>query len=355
MKRFMLLIALIAMISGLSANPVINRYIARVWFDDADDFHVLFGDESWWEDFEVTDLSFTTSAGTYILPPSYVQPPDPVFSINLSQEIPGFTVQRDADSLALTYPDYYVDEVLRWGPQNDLSVDLRPLSPGQSAVQVRLSIYNGYEHDSVNTWAKDDQIISPNPYEPVSTYTLSVHLEDGNGVPAAGIPIYSSNINYASDDYPAVGQTNASGNWESTGAALRRSILVIDPQTTDPVVSDLIFPEPGETVQLSGVVSSSAADDPHLTPSAGVLSLHPSLLNSSSGSAVNLKYESSGSLDRTAELRLYDLRGRFLDSKAMPASGETVWELPSLGSGIYYIALREQGKLLARGRITVIK
>ncbi|MBW6514092.1 MAG: hypothetical protein K0B87_04990 [Candidatus Syntrophosphaera sp.] len=357
MKRFLLLIVLAALMASLSANVLIPRYIARVWFDDTDDFHVMFGDEAFWEDFDVTDLSFTTSAGTYYLPATYVQPGEPTFIINLSQEIPGFTIQRNEDFLSMAIPYQYFPEELRWGPQNDLSVHIRPLGQGQAAVQVRIDVYTGYgEYDSALTWAKDSQTLCPNSYEVFSNSTLGIHLEDANGAPAAGIPIYSSHLNYAAaSDLYYWGSTNTYGNWERTGDAIRRSILVIDPQTADPVIQELIFPEPGETIQLSGVLSSSAGNDPHLIPSAGVLSLHPSLLNRSSGSAVNLKYESPESLDPTAELRLYDLRGRFLAGKAMPASGIAVWDLPFLGSGIYYIALSEGDRILGRARITVIK
>jgi hypothetical protein len=39
----------------------------------------------------------------------------------------------------------------------------------------------------------------------------------------------------------------------------------------------------------------------------------------------------------------------------MPSSGETVWELPKLSSGIYFISLSERGRILARSKITVLK
>jgi len=121
------------------------------------------------------------------------------------------------------------------------------------------------------------------------------------------------------------------------------------------VIQDLLFPEPGETIHLYGTVNLMGSNDPEQIPPAGVLKLYPSLLSPSSGNTLNLKYESGSPLGQTARLRLYDLRGRLLSGKEMPSSGETVWELPKLSSGIYFISLSERGRILARSKITVLK
>jgi len=196
----------------------------------------MFGDEAWWDGFDggdgfdVSELCFTTSAGSYYLPPCYVQPSESVFVINLSQEIPGFTIERDEDFLSLTNPTdaFFYTEELHWGPQNNLSVDIHPLETGQSAVRVHALAYIGHgEYDLGLSWAKDSQTISPQPYDPVSKYTVKVHLEDSNGNPAPGVTVYNSYHNYATVyDHYYYNQTNPSGNWERTENAIRRSILV---------------------------------------------------------------------------------------------------------------------------------
>ena len=359
MKTVSFLLLILMGLTGLSGNVLVPRFLARVWFDDADDCFVMFGDEAWWDGFEVSDLCFTTSAGSFYLSPYYTQPSESVFVINLNQEIPGFTIQRNEDFLRLscTPARYFYPEELRWGPQNDISVHIHPLAPGQSAVRVYAPDYFGHgEYDTGITWAKDSQTISPDPYTPASTYTLNVHLEDINGSPAAGITVYSSYFEYATvyDQYYN-DPTNSSGNWERTGNAKRRSILVKDPQTNNTVIQELLFPEPGETIQLNGVVSSVSSNASAQLPHTGVLSLYPSLLTLSSGNTINLKYESSSLLGHKSELHLYDLRGRLLSGKEMPSAGETFWDLPKLGSGIYFITLSEGGRILARNRITVLK
>ncbi len=119
---------------------------------------------------------------------------------------------------------------------------MHPLGPGQSAVQIVDPVYFGHgEYDSGNTWAKDSQIISPDPYVPVSNYTVNVHLEDGNGTPAAGITVYSSYFYYATvyDQY-YFDPTNSSGNWNVPDTRCAEH-PVKDPQTGNNVVQELPF------------------------------------------------------------------------------------------------------------------
>jgi len=359
MKKIPLMVMILVVLSVLSANVIDPRFIARVWFDESDACFVMFGDEAWWEGFEVNDCCFTTSAGSYYLPPDYVQPSESVFVINLSQEIPDFTIQRNMDFLRLTNPDnpFFFTEELRWGPQNDTSVHMHALEPGQSAVHVYAPAYAVHGHyDTGRTWAKDNQIDSPDPYNPASNYTLRVHLEDPSGTPAPNIPVYSSYFDYAAVyDHYYNNATDSSGNWERTNDTICRSILVKDPQTQDTVIQELLFPEPGETIQINGVISQAGMPDPEPIPQAGILRCYPSILSRSTGSSINLKYESDIPLGQQAKLAIYDLRGRYLYSKKMPTMGETVWALPGLSSGIYFIALKDSDKILARSKITVYK
>lgn len=357
MKKLLVIAALFLLWAGLSANVLIPRYIARVWFDDSDACHVMFGEEAWWEDFDVLDLSFTTSAGTFYLPDDYQQPEEPFFVINLNQEIPGFSIQRNEDFLDIDLPYHDFPESLRWGLQSDLNIDIRPLTPGQAAVQIRIPVYIGHgEYDSCIIWAKDNQPTNPESYEAIASYTLSVHLEDDGGVPAALFPVYSSIFgNAQANELHYVGTTDNSGNWSFANYAIRRSILVKDPRTGDSVIQELLFPEPEETIQLNGIVNPVSVNDPQQTPPIGKLNLYPSLFGPSTERSLTLNYESVIPLSQVASLRLYDLRGRYISSKEMPISGLTHWELPDLPSGIYFISLTQNDRILDRSRITIFK
>lgn len=50
-----------------------------------------------------------------------------------------------------------------------------------------------------------------------------------------------------------------------------------------------------------------------------------------------------------------DLRGRFLSRTEIPLYGLTHWELPDLSSGICFISMAQNDRILARSRITIFK
>lgn len=358
MKKLLVIAALFLLWAGLSANVYLPRYIARVWFDDSDACHVMFGREAWWGGFDVHDLSFTTSAGTFYLPDDYQLPDEEVFIINLNQEIPGFTIQRSEDFLTLALPNHEIWEGLRWGPPNDFDNDIRPLTPGQAAVHVAIPIPDyGYPYvtGAVYRWAKDNQLTRPVPYEyeAACNCTLSIHLEDSNGAPAWPIPVYSNNWQIAQtavEDFS--GSTDKSGNWFGTDYAIHKSVLVNDLQTGNTVIQEILYPEPGESIHLEGSLSGTY---PLHTLPAGKLNLYPSLFGPSTERSLTLNYESVIPLSQVASLRLYDLRGRYISSKEMPIYGLTHWELPDLPSGIYFISITQNDRILARSRITIFK
>ena len=348
MKKCLVLFALLLLAAGLTANPVIARLIARAWFNDANEFLVVFGEETQMYA-PLPQLSFSTSAGTYFFPDGYTMPVYFPCQINLSQVIPGFTIQREDDFFRLNLDAY--SEILNCGPEVDLVNDMHALSPGQRAVQTRVASVAGWQY---NVWAKDLIQPSPDLYEPSVGYTLNLHVQTTDGAPAPDVPIYLSFTAGLPTNYTTLA-TNAQGDWQLNASAVRTRLQINDPLTNNPVLEEIIFPEPGATIQLNATVSGVAVSDPLLPEGSGQLLLSPSLLNSATGYTVSLKYGREDSFAGTAELRLFDLRGRVLASAEMPAGGETQWRLPDLPSGIYFIALEQGSRQLGRGRITIIK
>ena len=346
------------LLAACFANVIIPRAVERVWFDANDDFIVRFGEEMIYIDDDITDWSYSTSAGTYFFPAEYTPPPCPPFELNLSQLIPEFTIQRGEDHFIVHYdPLEMFDEILYWGPQNDLSVNIHPLTAGQSTVQHWETGYDGMEYYDIRTWVKDIGFESPVLYHPSTRCTLRVHVQDAEGAPVSGVPVY---YDFTSAAHPATitphGYTNAEGFWQKPYyCAVRTQLWINDPQTQAAVVDTLLFPEPGGTIQINAVVSTSAGYDPYVVPSSGVLTLYPSVLRNSSGNTITAKFMSDQPLSRPAELTLCDLRGRVLAHNQMPVSGQTEWILPPLANGIYFIGLSSGGRQLARQRITVLK
>ncbi|MDP3114467.1 MAG: T9SS type A sorting domain-containing protein [Candidatus Cloacimonadaceae bacterium] len=93
MKKVIFALACVALFTVLCANPVIPRAVARVWFDANEDFNVLFGDENA-NSYDIPSMSFSTSSGTWSFPANFTPPSDPPYSVNFTQTIPGFDIQR---------------------------------------------------------------------------------------------------------------------------------------------------------------------------------------------------------------------------------------------------------------------
>ena len=348
MKKCLVLFALLLLAAGWTANPVIARLIARAWVNDANEFLVVFGEETQMYA-PLPQLSFSTTAGTYFFPDGYTMPVYFPCQINLSQVIPGFTIQREDDFFRLNLDAY--SEILNWGPEVDLVNDMHALSPGQRAVHTRVASVAGWQY---NVWAKDLIQPSADLYEPSVDYTLDLHVQTTDGAPAPDVPIYLSFVAGLPTNYTTIA-TNAQGDWQLEASAVRTRLQINDPLTNNPVLEEIIFPEPGESIQLNATVSGVAVSDPSLPECPEQLRISPSVLNSTTGNTVSLRYGQQNLPSGAAELRLYDLRGRIVARTGWNDSGEVNWTLPRLANGIYFLALEQTGHVLARGRITVIK
>jgi hypothetical protein len=344
-KKTIFILAILLLALSAQANPVIARAIARVWFDNTDDFWVTFGHEA--ENISITNPTFSTMAGSYMFPAGYSLPGSFPCSVNFTDLVPGFTIQKSSDYFSMSLE--YHNEVVFWGPEADMSNDLHELYPGQSATQARIANQYG---DHYEVWAKDQIVPGNDTYYPVQRCTLNVHVTETLGNPAAGVPVHLS----LSQGRPiGIFETDTAGDWQIIYIPARLLVGIYDPLTNNPVLNEIIFPEPGETIQLNATVSGVAADDPLQPTGLRQLRIYPSVLTSTSGSTIYLKYGQDQLLLSAAELLLFDLRGRLLATSAMPVAGETEWSLPNLPSGIYFIALEDGSRQLGKARFTVIK
>ncbi len=354
MKKAFLLCCLLCLLAGLSGNPVIARAVERVWFAANGDFYVRFASENGGGDYYLDYLpgfTFSTSSGMWAWPVGFVAPTALPWQCNLSQTIPGFTIDPMADMFTMNISENFYERV-QWSSASDLYTDIHPLETGQSAVQVRI---REWDYAGVSTWAKDNGISYPsNPFYPVHSCNISIQVKDQEGNGVAGVPIdYTYTFNHPWHNN--IDLTDAEGIWAENIYAARIWLRVLDPLNQNAVLDTLLYPEPDSTYSFEAVVTSVANNDPVQTPGIGSLTLYPTVLTPSSGKKLHLKYEADNSLIQAGELTLYDLRGRALASMIMPVSGQTEWTLPSLSSGIYFVGLSDSGKQLARQRLTVIK
>ncbi|MCB5246465.1 MAG: hypothetical protein LHW57_00370 [Candidatus Cloacimonetes bacterium] len=354
MRKMVLAAVLLLVIGALAANVVIPRAVERVWFDAFDNFWVRFGPEA--DAYDVDTLSFSTSYGSYNFPYGFTLPPELPYELNFSQVIPGFAIDRAEDHFTVDTDPYWDpgDESVSWGPQNDWSVRIHPLTAGQSVVQLTVPdmYYDGY-YDQALVWAKDSGTDYPYPYCPATLCTLSVQVNDSEGGPASQVPIYL-NYGYVYDIGWPDGRTNSNGWWQAYNFRAQRTWIVIrDPNTGAWVYDQIHFPEPAEHIHIEATVSYSEV--PQDTQISGTLALSPSVLGTASGHTLHLEYRSELPLNGPARLGLYDLRGRWLAARDMPREGYTDWDLPELANGVYFIRLSGSKGPLVGGRITVIK
>ena len=352
MYRLLLALMLLALPLLAVANPVSPMAISRLWFDDTGQCHAWFGNI--WEDtffLEYFDeMVFITWEGTYVFPLTFVPPDSLPAHINLSEAIPGFNPNPAQGQIILDIPSLgWFGEEVTWGQFHGFPVDIYNLGAGQSMVQILGSNWDG---DSAAAWAKDYEPYT-NPCFPAHRCTLRVEAVNELGVPASGVPVQYSSTEYLPEMNWAALHTGADGVWQAQQYASRTWLRIKDPLTFATVLDTLLYPEPDSTYVYQVTVSAAESGDPILTPVPGILSLAPSVLKPVSGNTLGVKY--SGILTGSAELRLFDLRGRLLASHEMPSTSQTEWNLPSLANGIYFVGLVCEGRQLARERLTVLK
>jgi len=348
MKKLIFTLIFTALMISLAANPIILKAVARVWFNAEGEFMVMFGDEGQAAGmpFDYHAMSFSTNSGIWQLPASYQIPGVP-WAVNFSQEIPDFMINPNAD-------EFYIHsgmstELFSWGAQDDPAPRIRPLLSGQSAVQFRVP---GNQMWSVDVLGKDSFQHHLPAHEVVARSVINVHVQDYAGLPIQGLEVVRSYQNNVEQNYNHQFYTDENGNVGMESYPCRIRIGVQDPLSEAWALDESIYCEPGQIYSYSAVVTHVDNDDPIQVPEVIQLQLWPSVMGSSTDGRLNLN---SGTLQSEGELRLYDLRGRYIGSHTMPPDGQTQWRLPDLDSGIYFITLRQGSRELSRARLTILK
>ena len=351
MKRAALVLILAALMATLSANPVVvTSGLLGVWFDADGDFWMAYEPIQYapqaFEDMH--EMAIYTDSGAYQLPEDWVQTyigGGYICHVNLSEEIPGFAVNRQADTFSLLNVPY--PSSLTWGGGSGYDVDLRPLTGEQAAMSAPFEVG---EFGDYLVWAKSasyqDLYADSN-----RRCKVGVSIRDDAGHTVQNFPIRqffgnpSAGLNWTH-------YTDSSGNLQfNYSYAIRYLFRVEDPLSGEIYAEHLLYPEPGDSLWVQTVIPC-----PHTQQNIpGVLELRPNLLNRNSSGHIRVLYDKYWALGPDARVALYDLRGRELLSVVFPFSGQLDWLLPDLPNGIYFIGLSASGKRLARQRLTVIK
>ena len=351
MKKLLVLCVLGVLALRLGANPYVPNVLSRVWFDYTGDCNIQFGSDLILAVQHLTGgpgLTLTTGAGSFSTPASFNPPineSDYPININISELIPGFSIDPLADSLYVLY-GYYNLDALRWGHGDDYGIYLHPLGPDQAAVHVRQVYYPG---ETFFFWAKENGVDLISEYETADRCTYNIHVSNLSGDPVPNHPVF-----FYPGGYPYYYQpthyTDANGNLQIEEYA-RRCWIGIRDWNYNVLFEQHFFPEPDQIIPVNVIINSVANEDPLLTPELSQLAVYPNVI-SARQSTVHISFLKAPA---EARLYLYDLKGREMESRDMSALDELDWNLPELCSGVYFVALKSGTRELGRQKLIVIK
>jgi len=348
MKHFLLVLAVLLSCLVLNGNPISVMYVSRLWFDINGDFWIHIGPD-YDIPFDVHTTQVHTGSGVYDFPATYEQPAQQYFSINLSEVIPGFTIDPVSDFFFLDTEPW---GQLTWGNLDDYSVNVHPLTSGQSAVHVRVPWITPEGPQHIETWVKDSEVNTAELFNTDARCTINLHLRYENGDPVINYPVYfypdPPNYVYQS----AV--SDANGDISHSSYAMRQRVTVLGSSGT-PLLEQLIFCEPGETYNFADFFPNTSAEDEFVPPALARMIVFPNVLNRLSGNTIHLQLDEEPKLKQASVIELYDLKGRQLANREIKAGEELSWQLPELGSGIYFLRLKTADRELGTAKLTIIR
>ena len=349
MKKFCLLAVLGIVAIALFANPMTPDFLSRVWFDDTGDCHLQFGSDLLYYNYspQTTGINLVTSFGTFLMPYSLV-PPTEVdgypWNINASALIPGFNVNPAQDSIRIDIGRFPWDKIV-WGPGESPYLDMHPLSQNQAAVHVKQE----YMGEVYSFWAKENGVDEDTEYATNDRCTFNIHVSDLAGNSISHHPVFFHQ-GYYPYYYQPTHYTDAQGNLQIVDYA-KRMWLGIRDWNYNVLFEQAYFPEPDEVFNVNVIVNTVAGSDPVASPVLDKLTVYPNVL---SGRSRDVHISYSKAVD-DARLYLYDLKGRELAAMSFDAQNEINWQLPQLGSGVYFLVLKSGTRELGREKLILIK
>ena len=331
MKQLLLLVLFVMLLGLAFANPLEPLYTCRFWFDNSGDLNVSYNEQF----SQAWDVDLFDGVNHYV---RQINPENPS---TLTQVYPDVVCTPQTGVLTITnlsYPDF--PETVHWGTGEDIQIT--SLAPGQCGIQF---YYEEGMENTIKMWGKD--LIS-NPvhiWSPTETSILRVHCytQDGSGIAGVSVYIYTPHVLWD--------ETDADGWINRNVISSMITVFVKDIQTQVIIYQNTFFAEPGITYTLAMYVPGSANADAVAEASPGVLNIRPSVLRSCEEAVLNLKYE--GDLSTSAQVELYDLKGRAIANRVM--SAEMNWTLPGLSSGVYFLRLTDQGRIKGTRKLIVLK
>jgi hypothetical protein len=330
MKRVIMALFILAAFTIALANPIEYKLVGKLWFSQDDELMLQFRQMLCGQDDKTVTISDGTNIHIEIV--NFSQPEPPIMTI------PAGFFSRDAGYLSVSVGDFSPEEI-SWGASTDNH--FCPLEGTQTATQ--LLIYN--PESSYYKFAKDYNPTCGSEFNTLARSTINVHVRNQNGTPVPAYPITLDMM------YPPAFYTDADGNASFSYYSAKLNLRLLYPNSWIAECDTTFFAEPDETYNIDFQITSVAADDQYISSPSGTFSTYPSVLRQNN-SYVNLVY--NGKLGATAQVKLYDLKGRLIMSQEYPGNDMAI-QLPRLSSGIYFLRLCDGERVLGSSKLTVLK
>jgi len=332
MKRIMLVLALMGVLSLAMANPLPPIYVSKFWIDVNGDLNLKFSDMM---SYQTVSVDLFDGTNHYVDTIDFSNPANlikiyPEAAVNAQQGYFSVTINQNAD-----YP-----EEVHWG--TDISNDLSPLVTGECGMQAYVA--EGFEN-TVTKWVKELDIYPNSQWWPVAHSNIDVSVIDTFGNPVADYPVYVW-FDYQPWDYTA-----ENGHMLSEVFCSKLRIIVKHPQTQLALCDTTFFSEPGQNYSINVQFSDSEGEDPITPVMNGVFSIYPSVLRHGAND-LHLAY--NGKLQTKAIAELYDLKGRLVGKQDYTGTGID-WILPKLPSGVYFVQLIDGKQSLGTSKLIILK
>ncbi len=331
MKRFVFALLLVLTLGTVFANPIEVKPIGRIWFTPQDSLHLEFNDHM--SNVGITDIQICDGVDTYNYNVEFTYQSCP--SIN----IPGTNLSRQSGMLQIDFQTYLYQEV-HWGSsiENDFS----------SLVEDQV-ITNVLIHDWDNSYwllAKDYSPTEDGYQIPNARSTINIQVLNQNGTPVANHPVYYCH------SYLPEGLTDADGMLSLSKYCCKTRLWLRSEDSWDIVDEVVFFAEPDSTYNVVLHTASSSVDDFQSPQAPASLSLYPSVMRFGQSDGVSVSYPAK--LSSSAQLQLFDLKGRLLTSREYSGKQE-MWQLPQLSSGVYFVRLSDGARVLGNSKLIVLK
>jgi hypothetical protein len=332
----------------IGANPLAPNIMSELWYNQ--DGHLLLEicPLYFWA---YGDLQLSFSNGDIIVakPDSLIIPADGETAVwDISAAMPELNLNPHGDTLGvrLYSPSmgFTMDwESISWGSSTASNVSL--LATGQSWVCQMV-------HGDMGSWSHwcKEEIATPNayPYTSRSRAWLNLRFIDASGNPYSQVEYYATNLMGVTDSTGVVADSILTGHLQ---------IIYRIPSHEHYTYLPPVFLEPDQVYDCTVNFSGQDNQDTNLHPQRTcLLKIYPSPYLKCSGEATKIEYIGKLRLTPRSIVKIYNSKGQFIESIAMPENGKVQWQpKQGLSTGVYLLRVVSENRIVATSYLTVIK